>query len=293
MRIKYLIFMALFFLLPVRVEAGVRFDVFFLSAFGGVCNDFGRTAGTAKSANTTNTTKTAGIICSYGFNSGNYIGSDNSYIKSRSGSFKAGFRATVRDRYGNLRIYKQEFPDETLNENEGIVNDIAYHLQILWGGGLGWVNIPTDIDTEDFLVIKICFAVFDGNEARSEFGGMNCVENDGPGPGPEPGSCDLGGPYYLSHGSMDVYDVNGNEARVNINVTCSEDATLTFTAPNELDLGQNIVSQITLDGQQPDGLQLDFTAPGRPLVFASKLQTIGTPEAGTFDKVYLLQATIQ
>lgn len=289
MQIKYLVVIALFYLLPVRVEAGVHFNVVFWGGYGGVCNDFSSSTVTATTA--TNATN-AETVCAYAFKSGSYIGSDNTYIKSRSGSFRAGFRAIVRDRYGNLRTYKQDFPDEILAENEGIVNEIAYHLQVLWDGNdFTWINFPIDIDTEDFLVLKVCFALFDGNEARSEFGGMNCVENNGP--GPSPGSCDLGGPYYLSHGSMDIYDVNGNEARVNLNVTCTQDATLTFTAPNQLDLGQNIVSQITLDGQKPDGLKLEFSKPGRTLLFASKLQTIGTPETGTFDKVYLLQATIQ
>lgn len=175
---------------------------------------------------------------------------------------------------------------------EGSVNDIAKEAMDNWGNREVVVRVR-DYDGSDPLV-KMCLTVRDnGYFSRPEFGNECGSADPGPGPEPDPGSCDLGGPYYLSHGSMDVYDVNGNEARVNLNVTCTQDATLTFTAPNQLDLGQNIVSQLTLDGQKPDGLKLDFSAPGRTLLFASKLQTIGTPETGTFDKVYLLQATIQ
>ncbi|MDT8852921.1 hypothetical protein RN053_20650 [Pantoea dispersa] len=177
-----------------------------------------------------------------------------------------------------------------LRLRKGTVNQLAAEVVETWGN---YQEVGVTLYPYDPLP-KLCLTVVDDlNYSLPEFGNECGTAGPGPDPEPDPGSCDLGGPYYLSHGSMDVYDVNGNEARVNIDVTCSQDATLTFMAPNELDLGQNIVSQITLDGQQPDGLQLEFPAPGRPLVFASKLHTIGTPEVGTFDKVYLLQATIQ
>lgn len=278
MKINFCCLFFLIFLFPLRTEAGVKIPIVVTPREYCPYDSF---------PDNNNNNKPGSGYCSFNITPTGIIGSDDTYIEATHGYFY--IVVVVVYKHGDIiRV-----DSKAINEREGTVNEIAALAIKSWG--LGYSNIATySSDPID----KICFSISEVTHdywTRPEFGNECGTAGPGPGPDPEPdpGSCDLGGPYYLSHGSMDVYDVNGNEARVNINVTCSEDATLTFTAPNELDLGQNIVSLITLDGQQPDGLQLDFTAPGRPLVFASKLQTIGTPEAGTFDKVYLLQATIQ
>ncbi|QZY90366.1 hypothetical protein K7H94_18640 [Pantoea dispersa] len=223
--------------------------------------------------------------CLFNITATGVSGSDNTYIKNE---YLTDFyvHIAVMYRYTTPVIaYSIPIP----NVKEGTVNEIAALAISEWG--LRVVNLLTYSDNP---IAKVCVAVGEvANYTRPEFGNECGSVDPGPDPDPNPGSCDLGGPYYLSHGSMVVDSVNGNEARVNINVSCTQDAMMTIMAPNELDLGLNIVSQITLDGLKPDGLNLSFSKPGRPLVFASKLQTIGTPEAGTFDKVYLLQATIQ
>ena len=275
MKIKFCYLFFLIFLFPLRTEAGVKIPIIVTPREHCPYDSF---------PDKNNNNEPGSGMCNFVITPTGIIGSDDTYIKSSYDNFHISI--VVVYKYGGTSI-AGGLP---LDEKEGTVNELAAWAVKKWGLD-GYQPIGTSSwDPID----KICFTIGDvATYTRPEFGNECGSAGPGPDPEPDPGSCDLGGPYYLSHGSMDVYDVNGNEARVNINVTCSQDATLTFTAPNELDLGQNIVSQITLDGQKPDGLKLEFPAPGRPLVFASKLQTIGTAEAGTFDKVYLLQATIQ
>lgn len=270
MKINFSYLFFLLFLFPLRTEAGVTISSVATPREHCPYDNF--------PDNNDNVVPGVGY-CSFTIIPTGIKGSDNSFIEADQLDFYVGVGV----------LYRYSAPllagGYSMGVKEGTVNELAALAISTWNNG--YINIPTYSDNP---IVKLCFIVGDiASSSRPEFGN----ECNTAGPGPGPGSCDLGGPYYLSHGSIDVNTVNGNEARVNINVTCSQDAILTFTAPNELDLGQNIVSQITLDGLKPDGLNLEFSKPGRSLLFASKLQTIGTPEAGTFDKVYLLQATIQ
>lgn len=267
MKIKNYFLFFLFFLFALQAEAVVRINI------------IATPVGDCPSPNS--------VYCNFKVVTTGVSGSDNTIVVPGGRGF---FHVALVGMYESGQYHiATSIP---ISIREGSVNDIAKDAIDIWANREAEVRVK-DYDGSD-PIVKMCLSISDQDTfTRPEFGNDCGSADPGPGPEPDPGSCDLGGPYYLSHGSMDIYDVNGNEARVNLNVTCTQDATLTFTAPNELDLGQNIVSQLTLDGQKPDGLKLEFSKPGRTLLFASKLQTIGTPETGTFDKVYLLQATIQ
>lgn len=154
------------------------------------------------------------------------------------------------------------------------------------------------MDVHNWVAEGICMAVSETanlDSVRAEFSPI-CGKQGTPGPDPEPepGSCDLGGPYGLSHGTMDVSTVDGDYASVTLNVTCTKDATLTFSGESLIPLASYLLSEIKLAGKDPNGLVLNITRPGRALIFSSTLfMSGGTTPPGTFEKVYILRATIQ